>query len=57
MVNIFMLVFVTQLVRKWIGKEDDALSTVIKNIPKDDLGVVKYDEMGIAPIFSIVDMN
>ena len=26
LINIFMLVFVTQLVRKWIGKEDDTLT-------------------------------
>ena len=56
LINIFMLVFVTQLVRKWIGKEDDTLTTVMKNISKADLGVVNYDEMGIAPYFAIMDL-
>ena len=52
-----MVVFVISLMRKWIGKEDDSISTEIKNIDKSDMGVVGYHEMGIVPAFTILDLK
>ena len=56
-VNIFMVVFVSILVKKWIRKEDDTLSTVIKNINKPDLGIVNFDDLGITPYYAIWDLK
>ena len=52
-----MVLFVSQLLKKWIKKEDDTLSTVIKNIAKPDLGEVNFDDMGISPFYAIWDMK
>ena len=51
-----MLVYVYTLVKKWWFYEDDDISTVIKSINDDDMELVQFNETGIIPSFSIINL-
>ena len=56
-VNLFMIMYVSILVKKWIRYEDDSNLTIIKNIDPSDSGDVHYNEIGIFPYFKLLDIR
>ena len=53
-VNIFMLIYVWFIVKKWVLNEDDFLITITKYINEDN-NVVKMNETSIVPVIGIMD--